>query len=73
MNTTPLRAVVAAHAAADVARTPEKATPTVAASAPLIGATNVAPAPFGSAPVLLLMFQSSEFKTPSKEKLLYHY
>ena len=52
MNTTPLRAVVAAHAAAAVAPTPEGATPAVAASAPLIGATAVAPAPLGLAPIL---------------------
>ena len=52
MNTAPLRAVVAAHAAAAVAPTPEGATPAVSASAPLIGATAVAPAPLGSAPVL---------------------
>ena len=52
MNSAPLRAVVAAHAAAAVAPTPEGATPAVAASAPLIGATAVAPAPLGSAHVL---------------------
>ena len=34
-DNTPLRAVVAAHAAAAVASTPEGATPAVAASAPL--------------------------------------
>ena len=51
MNTTPLRAMLAAHAADAVAPTPEGATPAVAASAPLIGATAVAPAPLGSAPV----------------------
>ena len=39
MNTTPLRAAVAAHAAAAFAPTPEGATPAVAASAQLIGAT----------------------------------
>ena len=52
MDNSPLRAVVAAHAAAAVAPTPEGATPAVAASAPLIGATAVAPGPLGSVPVL---------------------
>ena len=52
MNTAPLRAVVAAHATAAVAPTPEAATPAVTASAKLIGAAAVAPAPLGSAPVL---------------------
>eukprot|EP00614_Pseudopedinella_elastica_P017745 CAMPEP_0172644808 /NCGR_PEP_ID=MMETSP1068-20121228/239406_1 /TAXON_ID=35684 /ORGANISM="Pseudopedinella elastica, Strain CCMP716" /LENGTH=171 /DNA_ID=CAMNT_0013459023 /DNA_START=242 /DNA_END=754 /DNA_ORIENTATION=- len=52
MNTTPLRAVGAAHAAAAVAPTPEGATPAITASAPLIFAAAVAPAPLGSAPVL---------------------
>ena len=47
-----LRALVAAHAVAAVAPTPERATPAVAASAKLIGATVVAPAPLGSASVL---------------------
>ena len=51
MNTTPLRDVVATHASAAVAPTPEGATPAVEASAPLIGATAVAPGPLGSAPV----------------------
>ena len=46
---------VAAHAAAAVALTPEGATPAVAASAQLIGATAVAPAPLGSAPVLCML------------------
>ena len=54
MNTTPLRVLVAAHAAA-VAPTPEGATPAVTASAPLIGATAFAPAPLGSAPVLYML------------------
>ena len=52
LDNTPLRAVVAARAAAAVAPTPEGATPAVAASAPLTGATTVAPASLGSAPVL---------------------
>ena len=55
MNTTPLRAVVAAHVAAAVAPTPEGATPAVRASAPLLGATAVASAPLGSAPVLRML------------------
>ena len=55
MNTALLRAVVAAHASAAGALTPEGATPAVAASAPLIGATVVAPAPLGSAPVLRML------------------
>ena len=55
MNTTPLRAVVAAHAAAAVAQTPEEATSAVAAGAPLIGFTAIAPAPLGSAPVLNIL------------------
>jgi len=55
LDTTPLRAVVAAHAAAAVAPTPWGATPAVAASAPLIGATAIAPAPLGSAPVLRVL------------------
>ena len=55
MNTTPLGAVVAAHAAVAVAPTPERATPAVAASAPLIGATAFAPAPLGSVPVLRMV------------------
>ena len=54
MNTAPLRAVVVAHAAAGVTRTPEGATPAVAASAPLIGAAAVAPTPLGPAHVLRL-------------------
>ena len=44
MNTSTFRAVVAAHAAAAVAPTQEGATPAVAASAPLIGVTALAPA-----------------------------
>ena len=55
INTTPLRAVVAAHAAAAVALTPEGVTPAVAAGAPFIVATAVAPAPLGSAPVLHML------------------
>ena len=47
--------MVAAHAAAAVAPTPEGATPAVMASATLIGATAVAPAPLGSAPVLRIL------------------
>ena len=46
---------MAAHAVAAVAKTPEGANPAVAVSAPLIGATAVAPAPFGSAPVLRML------------------
>ena len=52
LDNTPFRAVVAAHAAAAVAPTPEGATPAVAGSAPLIGATAVALAPLESAHVL---------------------
>ena len=52
MTTTPLRVVVAAHAAAADVSTPEGAAPAVTADAPLIGATAVAPAPLGSPPVL---------------------
>ena len=55
MDTAPLRAVVAAYAAAAGAPTPEGATPAVSASAPLMGATAVAPAPLGSAPVLRML------------------
>ena len=55
MSTTPLRAMVAAHAAAAVAPTPEGATPAVAASAQLTGAADVATAPLGSAPVLRML------------------
>ena len=51
INTTPLRAVVVAHATADVSPTPKGVTPAVAASAPPIVATAVAPAPLGSPPV----------------------
>ena len=55
MNNTPLRAVVATHASAAVAPTPERANPAFAASAPLIWATAVAPAPLGSAPVMRMI------------------
>ena len=55
LDNKPLRALVAAHNAAVVAPTPEGATPTVAASAPLTGATAVAPAPLGSAHVLRML------------------
>ena len=52
MNTTLLRAVVAARAAAALAPALEGANPAASASAPLVGATAVAPAPLGSAPLL---------------------
>ena len=55
MNTTPLRAVVAAHAAAAVAPTPVRATPAVAGSAQLIGSAAAALALLGSAPVLHML------------------
>ena len=55
IKTTPLRAVVAAHASAAAAPTPEAATPAVAARAPPIGATAVASAPLGSAFVLRIL------------------
>ena len=55
MNTTPMKAVVTAHAAAAVAPRPEGATPAVAGRAKLIGATAVAPAPLGSAHVLRVL------------------
>ena len=51
MNTTPLGAVVATYVAVAVAPPPERATPAVTTSSPLIGATAVAPAPLGTAPV----------------------
>ena len=54
MDTTPLRAVVAAHAATAVALTPEGANPSTVASAPPIGATAAAPAPLGSPPEFFL-------------------
>ena len=55
MNTSPLRTMVAAHVAASVAPMPEGATSAVAASSPLNGATAVALAPLGSAPLLLML------------------
>ena len=55
MNTTPMRAVVAAHATAAVAPTPEEATLAFAASAPIIVAAAVAPASLRSAPVLRIL------------------
>lgn len=55
VSTTPLRAVVAARAAAALAPMPEGATPAVSASAPLIVSTAVAPAPLGFAPVLRML------------------
>ena len=59
MDNATLRAVVAAHASAAVAPSPKGATPAVAASAPLIGATAVAPAPLVSAPVLRMLALSN--------------
>eukprot|EP00614_Pseudopedinella_elastica_P000752 CAMPEP_0172595110 /NCGR_PEP_ID=MMETSP1068-20121228/14675_1 /TAXON_ID=35684 /ORGANISM="Pseudopedinella elastica, Strain CCMP716" /LENGTH=51 /DNA_ID=CAMNT_0013393503 /DNA_START=231 /DNA_END=386 /DNA_ORIENTATION=+ len=47
-----LRAVVATHVVFAVVPPPEGATPAVTTSAPLIGATAVAPAPLGTAPLL---------------------
>ena len=55
MNTAPLRAVVAAYAAAAVAPTPEGATPAVAASAQLIDATAFVTAPLELAPILRML------------------
>ena len=46
-----LKAVVANHVAIAVAPSPEGATEAATASAPLIGATAVAPAPLGTAPI----------------------